>query len=278
MSWSRTELKTRAKDALKRNYWKCILVAFILAFVTPSGNSGNSSNITNSINQFMENRDSQRQYTNPDQYFNYSDSSEANPPRLMTASYSPQRTNSGSYASDALQNTVLAVVLIIVSIVMVIALGLSIFLFHPLQVGGCSFFIENAWISSAGPGQLLHAFKHNYKTTVLTMFMRNLFISLWSLLFVIPGIIKAYEYRMIPYLLADNPELSWQEVFEQSKKMMKGEKWNAFILDVSFLGWGILSALTLNLLGIFYVNPYIHATNAELYLALKRIMNRPDYY
>lgn len=92
-----------------------------------------------------------------------------------------------------------------------------------------------------------------------------------SLLFIIPGIIKSYEYRMVAYILADQPELTRKEAFELSRKMMNGNKWNAFVLDLSFIGWGFLTAITFGILGIFYVNPYIQHTNAALYLKLKEV-------
>ena len=101
------------------------------------------------------------------------------------------------------------------------------------------------------------------------MFLRNLFTFLWSLLFIIPGIIKFYEYRMIPYILAENPTLSYKEAFELSKKMMYGQKWKTFVLDLSFIGWYILSLLTFGLLIIFWIAPYMRATNVELYVCLK---------
>ena len=115
------------------------------------------------------------------------------------------------------------------------------------------------------------------KNTIFTMFMKGLFQFLWSLLFVIPGIIKAYEYRMIPYILSENPEISRERVFEISKKMMMGNKWNTFVLDLSFLGWEILSGLTIGILGIFYVNPYVQSTNAELYAYLREDALRNGY-
>ena len=93
------------------------------------------------------------------------------------------------------------------------------------------------------------------------------------MLFVIPGIIKGYEYRMVSYILADQPELSRKEAFQLSKQMMKGQKWNAFVLDLSFIGWYLLCLVTCGIAGIFYVYPYVFATDAELYLALKRYVN-----
>ena len=75
---------------------------------------------------------------------------------------------------------------------------------------------------------------------------------------------------MIPYLLAENPEMDYKTAFALSKKMMTGEKWNAFVLDLSFIGWMLLSICTCTILAIFYVNPYINMTNAQLYLALRQ--------
>ena len=109
----------------------------------------------------------------------------------------------------------------------------------------------------------------NYANGIITMLLRTVFTALWTLLLIIPGIIKSYEYRMIPYILAENPDLEWREVFSISRRMMDGEKWNAFILDLSFLGWAFLSAITLGLVGIFYVNPYKGLTDAALYMALR---------
>lgn len=281
MTWSRAELKARAKAAFKRNYWKCVLVALIVALVTPSG----GSNTSNKIERYNQNRNSNYNnyndwnYRTPQYNYNFSDSSLSDSPSVIsTGYYSSGGTAYGSnpyyspeYGREQMLATTLdsiAVTLVIIIVILVSAL--SILIFNPLQVGGCAFFIENAWINSAGPGLLLQAFKHNYKTTILTMFLRSLYTFLWSLLFIIPGIVKAYEYRMIPYLLAEHPEMSHQDVFYESKRMMTGYKMDAFVLDLSFFGWVLLSALTLKLLGIFYVNPYIYATNAELYLALKR--------
>ena len=94
------------------------------------------------------------------------------------------------------------------------------------------------------------------------------------MLFVIPGIIKAYEYRMIPYILAENPDISMEEAFALSKKMMDNEKLNTFALDLSFLGWFLLGIVSVGICLIFYVTPYYNLTNAELYIVLKQKINR----
>ena len=74
---------------------------------------------------------------------------------------------------------------------------------------------------------------------------------------------------MIPYLLADNPQMTKEEAFAESKSMMQGQKWKAFVLDLSFIGWDILSGMTMGILGIFYVQPYKDGTHAALYEALR---------
>lgn len=74
---------------------------------------------------------------------------------------------------------------------------------------------------------------------------------------------------MTPYILAEDPDIKFEELLQISEDMMRGQKWKAFLLDVSFLGWRVLTILSLGLLGIFYTGPYIGAVNAELYAVLK---------
>ena len=84
-----------------------------------------------------------------------------------------------------------------------------------------------------------------------------------------PGVIKAYEYSMIPYLLAENPNLSASQAFSLSKQMTTGQKMDLFVLDLSFLGWIILGALCCGI-GLLFVQPYPEATKTEVYLILKQ--------
>lgn len=91
---------------------------------------------------------------------------------------------------------------------------------------------------------------------------------LWLLLLIVPGFVKAYEYSMIPYLLAENPNLSASQAFSLSKQMTIGQKMDLFVLDLSFLGWIILGLICCGI-GILFVLPYPEATRAEVYLILK---------
>ena len=102
----------------------------------------------------------------------------------------------------------------------------------------------------------------------LQAFLRSLFTILWSMLLVVPGIIAHYSYRMTPYIMIDHPELTAKEAIAASKEMMCGHKWELFCLDFSFIGWGILAALTLNL-GHLALNPYKNAARTAFYRNLK---------
>ena len=100
------------------------------------------------------------------------------------------------------------------------------------------------------------------------MFLRGLYTFLWTLLLLIPGIIKSYAYRMVPYILADNPKMGADNAITLSRKMMDGNKFELFVLELSFLGWYLLGLLALGV-GILFVNPYYNATEAQLYLVLR---------
>lgn len=138
---------------------------------------------------------------------------------------------------------------------------------NPLVVGLDAYFIKN---TNGSPkfSEIFSRFKDGYSSTVVTMFLMGLKTFLWTLLFIIPGIIKSYEYAMIPYILADNPDTNYNEAFSKSKEMMKGNKWKLFKLQFSFIGWYLLSILTLGI-GVFFLVPYCSAAEAEFYVALK---------
>lgn len=232
--WTRAELKERAKTAFSGNYWWCVLAALILSIITGGGGGSVSAG---------------------------------------SSSGSSAGASSGSSGESLETNlTILLAVLLVVAVVFVVALvigfALSAFLTNILEVGGCRFFIKNTE-EKATVAEFAYGFKNNYLNMVGVMFQRTLYIFLWSLLFIIPGIIKSYEYRMVPYIMAENPDMSGTEAFAISKAMMDGNKWDAFVLDLSFIGWDLLSILTCGILSVFYVNPYRYATNAELYLELK---------
>ena len=147
---------------------------------------------------------------------------------------------------------------------------LSILLLHPLYIGTRRFFLSNIYKDGKTSLQTLsYAFDTAYGNVVLTMFLKRLFITLWTLLLIVPGIIKTYSYFMVDYILADNPDIDYRRAFDISNKTMNGEKLNVFVLDLSFIPWFLLTIITAGIAGIFYVSPYIEATKARLYDVLK---------
>lgn len=183
------------------------------------------------------------------------------------------KNTGGSIEAIAVAISILAVTIII----LLIAAVVKILIGNALIVGGSRFFVINQ-IEKADARELSFGFKCGcFGNLVLVMFLRDLFITLWSLLFVVPGIIKHYEYLMVPYILAENPDMNQKEVFEISKRMMMGQKWNAFVLDLSFIGWRLLEGITFGIVGVFYVEPYYQATMAELYTANRAIAYQSGY-
>ena len=182
-----------------------------------------------------------------------------------------QDTNLSKYSHDDLVNGLIGIIVAIGGILLILAiiLGLiKIFVFNPLVVGCEGFFAVNSG-KKAELGEIKRGFSPRWMHNVGAMLLKDIFLFLWSLLFIIPGIVKSYSYAMVPFILADKPELSAKEAITLSRKMMDGNKWKTFVLDLSFIGWEILSVITLEIVGVFYVNPYIYSTYAELYGALK---------
>ena len=158
----------------------------------------------------------------------------------------------------------------IATVVILIVLVAKVFVGNLLKMGGYRFFILNQ-TAQPGIGTLLDGFRSgHYVNIVLTMFLRDLFTTLWSLLLVVPGIVKHYEYLMVPYIIAENPAMDYKEAFQISKQMMDGEKMEAFIRY-------LLSAVTCGLLAIFYVNPYVQASFAEMYTFNKQKAYQEGY-
>jgi len=113
----------------------------------------------------------------------------------------------------------------------------------------------------------LFDYRFNWRTTSMVRFLRSLYILLWSLLFIIPGIIAGYSYAMTGYILAEHPDMRAGDAISYSKEMMKGNKWRLFCLHCSFIGWGILCLFTFGI-GNLWLTPYKQAAEAAFYLEI----------
>lgn len=220
--WTRAELKQRAKNVLRFNYWKAFLISLVISLVSGSGGGGGRSSLGSKVDF-------------------------------------PRSSDTGT----------IIVVVIVFLLFLLFALALRILLAYPLEVGGQRYFVKSAegkdnkkCFSFAFEGQ-------NYNGIVPTMLLRGVFTFLWTLLLIIPGIIKSYSYSMVPYILGDNPNIGAKRAIELSNEMTYGHKFDMFVLDLSFIGWYLLGALALGI-GALFVLPYDYATHAELYLVLRQ--------
>lgn len=255
--WTRIELKYRAKEVLRKCYWAAVVVALVAGILT--GNVGGSARGNSHVTE---------------QSYNGVQESGQN---IMGSAADMIRNNvagalsSSQHLLGKIVGTGFDIIFLGIGVVvMLLGLAIGILVGNPVQVGACRFFMcSRQWNTRIGEMFFMFRRMSEFWNVVLIMFVMELKIVLWSLLFVIPGIVKSYEYQMIPYILAENPGISMSRAFELSREMTFGEKMNLFVLDLSFLPWQLLSAMTCGLVGVFWVNPYVAATKAELYGVLR---------
>ena len=161
-----------------------------------------------------------------------------------------------------------------ISVASILGILYTIFIGNVIVVGKNGYFTKN---HDKNPelGEIFSGFKGNYLNVVKIMFLMDLKTLLWLLLLIVPGVIKAYEYSMIPYLLAENPNITTDEAFSLSKQMTTGQKMNLFVLDLSFLGWYFLGFLCFGI-GALFVKPYDVAAFTEVYLILKESVKKDE--
>ncbi|MDR7869231.1 MAG: DUF975 family protein [Tissierellaceae bacterium] len=235
--WSRESIKDYAKGFLRKHYWKAFLVSLIVLIL--GGSSGGNGGSQFDINYHH---------------------------------HVPGNRNIAIESNNIILNLLgrdivyyVSVSTIVFFIIVIVLIGISIG--YNIDVGEKRFFLKG-FKDDVRINYLFSTFNSKeYLYIVKVQFLRGLFTILWSLLLVIPGIIKAYEYSMIPYILSENPNLEVGEVFSMSKDMTIGHKWDMFVLDLSFIGWYLLGLIFFGIGGIF-VNPYVAATKARLYTIL----------
>ncbi len=251
--WTRKQIKEQAKAALGRNYWRIVLVALLITLL----GGGLGVNYTYNAPSLVSTTD------DTDVTVVNGEVSEFNLDRSF----------------DRVDGVALFIAVIIVFIVMFVVLCIAFavnylfiaFLVNPLEVGVSRFMAKNVAQESetVKVAEAAFGFDHGYKNIVRTMFHRDLSVFLWALLFLIPGIYKKYQYRMVSYILTEYPDMPYREALERSKMIMEGEKWNAFVLDLSFFPWVLLTIISCGLVGVFYLEPYYQLTCGALYLELR---------
>ena len=168
----------------------------------------------------------------------------------------------GNWTAAVLTYLIMSVILSAISFTGIGTLLVS----GPLVVGYSLLMLNIARGNNPKIENLFEGFEEFVRAFVLWI-TNELLIALWSLLFIIPGIIKTLSYSMSYYILLDNPEMSANEARKRSMQMMDGNKWRLFCLNFSFIGWILLSFLTFGIL-LFWVAPYMEAAKAEFYQSL----------
>lgn len=257
--WTRSRIKQEAKTSLKRfGYWMPLLVTFLTGIITGGISTGTSSGTSISTEYTQE---------------YHGDLTPAGFAAFLDEYLGEFFGEIGMALESFFSNPLIAmttafVIVLAFAVGLLIAFGWSAFVAGPVIVGKNRYFMEHRAFDSKFE-RLFWSFRGGrYMNVVKTMFWREIKIFLWSLLFVIPGIIKAYEYCMVPYILAENPQISTERAFEISKQMTKGEKWKIFVLDLSFIGWRIVGILCC-CVGEIFLEPYYEATFAELYQVMR---------
>lgn len=293
--WKRKNLKDKAKKTVKNNYWTAVVLCFVITILT--GEYGNSitgiwqsgdsvlPDYVITQNQYLiENEISKDNIAEiqekQEKIEEITENLTENQLKMVNTITSNLNsiTKSQKYIYkiwDAIELFIMNQNLLGVAYVLIaiIAILYIILLAEPLLVAERRYFIIASEKENTKMGVMKEIFKRkNWSNVAVIMFFKSFYNFLWYLT-IIGGIIKTYEYRMIPYLLAENPDMNKKEVFARSKQMMKGNKWKTFILDLSFILWEILSTITFGLLDILYVNPYKIATSVELYKTLKENNN-----
>jgi uncharacterized membrane protein len=238
--WSRAGLKQQAKDFLRKNYWKAFVVCLIVAIVT--GGSGRSE-LRNEFNNgiYSPEREYIIYFSPGNELFNFS-------------------TDGIGPGNPFVFNTTLGIfaAFLVFSIIIGIIIG------NALIVGEKRFFLR-AFDGDVSIGNLFSTFKKGqWMPLAGKILLMDIYIILWTLLLIIPGIIKYYQYRMVPYILSEDPDMPLGEAIEISRRMTDGEKGEIFVLDLSFIGWYLLGLLFFGI-GSIFVRPYHEATIAKLF-------------
>ena len=286
--WNRRELKQKGKSNLKKNFWRVVGISLLIAFI--ANGMKVTQHVDNAALYFVNGRfntPTNAQIMN-DWYLSVRQSGDLEENSVLAflgEHYQPKKGalahiyNQMTQEKSVLYGFINAMNDILfkdrATQGMVILAGVILLLFfyafisNVMRVGQCRFLLENRSYTQSKIGRLLFPWRvKRGRQTAFTMFKLSFFVFLWDLT-VIGGIIKRYSYKMVPYILAENPDIGHKEAFALSRRMMRGNKWRAFVLDWSFIGWHILDIFTLGILNHVWIIPYTETVYTELYAVLR---------
>ena len=244
--WTTAQIKERAKNSFRSfGYWMPVLVMFILSLLPLANIQDDFSALFSALAGGVV-------------FLIISVVGWIIPPQVIP------EANGGGYVSVGF-SPLLGIIIIISVTAMIL---LAAFALCPILVGKNRYFMEHRGYR-AELGRIFWAFDcGHYLNVAKIMFLMSLKIFLWSLLFIIPGIIKSYEYFAVPYILAENPGIDAKRAFALSKQMTMGKKFNIWWLEITFIGWWILCLFTCGM-GQYFLVPYIQASYAEVYALMR---------
>ena len=262
--WERKELKQRAKACLKLYYWPAVLVVLIASvlggssgFTMPAASGGNVAESVETITEL------------PEVYPSDSDISYEYEEESVPAPEEGAPVSGGDTAQNAALAIGVGILVVVLAVAAAIGAGFSFLYPTPCRLEAAATYGEPAGDAFRRRGKAVLGLRlRQLLKTVKTMFFRDLYIFLWTLLLVIPGIVKHYQYYLVPYILSENPDMDTRQALDVSRSMMEGNKFRVFVLELSFIGWLILGTLLCGV-GTIFVAPYIEATKAELYAVLR---------
>lgn len=176
---------------------------------------------------------------------------------------------STNWMAGVLAMLVYSVIISVVAFVPIIGNVAAIVIAGPMAYGLYYVFLNSArTFEKIDVADLFKGFSDDFGQIFLIGLMTTIFTALWSLLFVIPGIIKMYAYSMAYYIKADHPEYTWKQCLDESQIIMSGHKWELFVLQLSFIGWTIVGMMCLGI-GVLWVEAYQYAAMSQFYESIK---------
>lgn len=265
MTFDRKRIKEIAKAILKRSHWMVVLVVFLTILL-----GGYVAGITNTTVDFNLTNSTDTSYSDDDGgiYNPWEDYEDDVDPRAHPGTWDAFWADLTEGIAEEEVSLFLTFFFTILLIVIVVVLAWKIFMGNAMTVGGHGWLLRYWRGETPSVGDLFASFRI-YKPAVWTMFLKDLYVTLWSLLFIIPGIVKGFAYSMVPYIIYENPNLTAGQAIKMSEKMTDGYKGDLFVFNLSYIGWRLLSGITLGLVGLLYVNPYQGVAHAGVYEDLK---------
>lgn len=283
----RKKLKKNARGALKHQYFKAVILCFIFTVCL----SGNNTLVSNVVSPIQENnyvyakiiKDNNigldKKEKKKKKVVSNKKAKEAQikkNTRGILSIFANQISTTGSLTLGILMAFNNMMFHGSVSEILLISLGalinffFLIFVKNILAVGKCRYFLENRKYKKTNFDKLLLVYRVRRSLNVAKgMLLVSIYQFLWDLT-IVGGFIKHYSYRLVPYILAENPSIKARDAIRLSKEMMHGYKWYAFKVDISLLPWFLLGMFTFQFVDILFLNPYYETILAELYMEVRK--------